>query len=236
MTPLLPESVFFTIQSGWPADAVLLVSLAAINGLKNQDVSLSGANPPDPEFLRVLALLRKIQLSGAVGLRVVQDAQKKETTLITFRVAGISAEVLEDLRELRHLLQLDPETQEFRLVFGATASNNLEIAVQTRSILHLMQTMASHIDVPAQDLAETRAVPGFDHSSSGPGTLRLVHIHSSDAEPEDAFVAIPYRNRWFYIDDRDLATKRVFAFIMMLFTLADTGARESLPLITIPAQ
>jgi hypothetical protein len=52
----------------------------------------------------------------------------------------------------------------------------------------------------------------------------------------DAFVAVAYRNHWFWIDDRDLRTKRAFAFMMMLFTLAETGEREVPPLITIPAQ
>src|SRR5262249_22606789 len=36
MTPLPPDSVFFMIQSGWPADAVLFAALASLNGLKNQ--------------------------------------------------------------------------------------------------------------------------------------------------------------------------------------------------------
>ena len=42
---------------------------------------------------------------------------------------------------------------------------------------------------------------------------------------------VDYRDHWFWIEDRDLKTKRVFAF-----TLADTSDKESLPLITIPAQ
>ena len=41
---------------------------------------------------------------------------------------------------------------------------------------------------------------------------------------------------WFWIDDRDLKTKRAFAFMMMFFTLSETGEKENLPLITIPAQ
>ena len=53
--------------------------------------------------------------------------------------------------------------------------------------------------------------------------------------PADAFVAVQYRDQWFWIDDRDLKSKRVFSLMMMMFTLADTGEREPLPLITIPA-
>ena len=63
-----------------------------------------------------------------------------------------------------------------------------------------------------------------------------MRIRSSKEVPGDAFVSVYYRDTWFYIDDRDLATKRVFSFMMMLFTLADTGEKEPLPLITIPAQ
>src|SRR5215218_3949085 len=37
MTPLKPEAVFFTIQSGWPADGVLMAAASSINGLKNQE-------------------------------------------------------------------------------------------------------------------------------------------------------------------------------------------------------
>jgi len=64
----------------------------------------------------------------------------------------------------------------------------------------------------------------------------LVRIHSSNSKPSDASVAVPYRGHWFWIDDRDLRSKRAFAFMLMLFTLADTGQKENLPLITIPAQ
>src|SRR5687768_10959898 len=58
MTPLLPESVFFTIQSGWPADGVLMAAAASINGLKNVEITQEGMKPPEPDFLRALALMR----------------------------------------------------------------------------------------------------------------------------------------------------------------------------------
>src|SRR5215510_217770 len=90
MTPLQPESVFFMIQSGWPADGVLLAAVASINGLKNQESSIGGVSPPDANFLRVLTLMRKIQLSGAVAMRIKQDAQKQQTSILTFRLKDVS--------------------------------------------------------------------------------------------------------------------------------------------------
>jgi hypothetical protein len=230
MMPLPPESVFFTIQSGWPADAVLYATAASINGLKNQETSVGGVSPPDPRFLRVLELMRKLQLSGAVGLRV------QPATLLTLRTNQLSPEAVADGRELRTLLGLDPDAAEFRLAFGGTATSDKEVAILTRSILHVMQTMASQVRVPPADVSEGRVTPGWEDAPGDAESPRLVRVYSSKGRPRNAFVAVRYRDHWFWIDDRDLKTKRTFAFMMMLFTLADPGDKENLPLITIPAQ
>lgn len=236
MTPLPPESVFFMIQSGWPADAVLVATAASINGLKNQETSVAGVVPPDPDFLRVLALLRSIQRSGAVSFRVMQQAQEKRTNLVTLRSADVSEQTLAESRELRKLLRLDPQATDFSLVFGGTAASDRELAVLTRSILHVMMTMAAYVDVPAGDVEQGRATPGIDPGDESAQASGLVRIHSSESKPSDASVAVEYRNHWFWIDDRDLRSKRAFAFMQMLFTLSDTGEKEPPPLITIPAQ
>ncbi len=236
MTPLPPDSVLFTIQSGWPANAVLFASVAVMNGLKNQETTLSGVTPPDPKFIRALELLRKIQATGAVGLRVRQGEGKQSTTVLVLRSQDISEETMADIKELRELLHLDPDAKELQVAFGATASNNRELALQTRSMLHIMATMAAQADAPPEDVAEGRTLPNYASSGPEADATRLVRIHYSKGRPGDAYVSVNYRNHWFWIDDRDLKTKRAFAFLMMLFTLADTGERENLPLITIPAQ
>jgi hypothetical protein len=43
-------------------------------------------------------------------------------------------------------------------------------------------------------------------------------------QPEEACVAVRYRQRWFRADDRDLDSKRILSFIVSMFTLADTGS------------
>jgi hypothetical protein len=90
--------------------------------------------------------------------------------------------------------------------------------------------------VPAEDVAEGRATPGIASGDGAEKAQGLVSIHSSPDEPDDASVAVKYRGHWFWIDDRDLRSKRAFAFMLLLFTLTDSGQKESLPLITIPAQ
>ena len=225
MTPLPPDSVFFTIQSGWPADSVLFATVSEINGLKNQGTSIHGVTPPDPKFMRVLQLMREIQLSGAVAMRIKQNASKQETTILTFRSKNIPQDVLDDIHELRSLLRLDPDAEEIKLVFGSNPVNDREVAMVTRSMMQQMATMSSQVDVPAEDVAQGRASPGWETVTNSAALPRLIKVCSSKEAPKDAFVSIPYRGYWFWIDDRDLKSKRTFTFMMLLLTLADTGEK-----------
>jgi len=235
MTPLPPESVFYLIQSGLPADGVLFAAVSSINGLKNQSSTIHGTSPPDPDFLRALELMRKIQVSGGVALRIQEEAQKQHTSILAIRRPDISPETKAESLELRRLLHLDPDASEFNLVFGSTAANDKELAVQTRSIIQLMGTMAADVEVPAEDLAEHSVAPGWESVTGGQAVKRLIEIHCSKNNPPHAFVAVPYQDHWFWIDRRDLKSKRVFSFMMLLFTLADSGEGPPLPLVTIPA-
>jgi hypothetical protein len=236
MTPIPPESIFYTIDSGWPADVILKTALSSINGLKNGEYSVGSYHPPDPKFLRVVELIRKIQNTGGVGMKVVVDKEKHQTNIVTLRPS--SNENQNDMTECRQLLGLDPQAVEFQLVFGSVASNDHELAVQTRSILHIMQAMAAKAEVPAEDIRDGRVTPGSEQSASASTQPSAANppIRCSPKRPKDAFVAVQYRSHWFWVDDRDLLAKRDLGFMMLLFTLTDTGEREPPPLVTIQAQ
>ncbi len=64
--------------------------------------------------------------------------------------------------------------------------------------------------------------------------MPLIRIHSSSEKPGDAFVSIPYRDSYFWIDDRDLMSKKIFSFLMFVFTLVETGEKGVAPVVTVP--
>jgi hypothetical protein len=236
MTPLPPESVFFAIQAGVPADSIMFSALTAINGLKNQESTGAGMTPADPEFHQVRALLRKVQVSGAVRMYVRVEPDKRETSLLAFRTRNIPPETLADVLELRRLLHLNADATEFKLVFGPVNSNDNEVAVLTRSILSLMKTMAAQVEVPPEDLAQHLAFPGFEENKDNEDIVRLIRIHGGKAKPVNFFVAVNYHDTWFWIDNGDFPSKEVFSTMMLLFTMADTNPKENpLPIVTIPA-
>jgi hypothetical protein len=235
VTPLSPELLFTAIQNGLPADSALLSTFVSINGLRNQRVSLQGIMPADPGFHRVRALMRDIQVSGAVRLYLKENPNKEPTQFITLRTKDIPPEILAEIAELRRLLHLNPEATEFQLTSAPLPSSDTEIAVQTRSIFEIMKHMAAEVAVPTDDLSQHRAVPGFETGHDVPGVVPIIRIRSSKQKPSEAFITVHYRNSWFRIDDDDLASKAAFAQLMEFFTMIDTGSRQNQPVVTIPA-
>jgi hypothetical protein len=109
------------------------------------------------------------------------------------------------------------------------------IAIQTRSGFQIMVELGSEIDVPAQHAAERRTYPSRPEPA-GPEALQpLVRIQSGTSPPGDAFAAIKYRDFWYWIDDRDLKSKGVFTFLMVIMTLAEKDDKAPPPVVTIPA-
>ena len=232
VTPITPVAIFEALEEGFPAHAMLMLGVSSINGLHNLDVDLDGGKPADPRFLEVAQLLREAQRVGMFGVRMAVDPAGGRTTVVTLRHPQPSDAVRAAALRVRELLGLDPNATEFELVGGEFATNPRQIAVRGRSLLRVLQLMSLYVDVPERDIAEGRATPGLAPSSTGPG----FHVLSSDDEPDDAFVTVQYRGRYYYLSDRDLHSKRALSFIMVLFSMADRSEDAAKPVITIPAQ
>jgi hypothetical protein len=101
----------------------------------------------------------------------------------------------------------------------------------TRSMLQVLIELASYIDVPAAEVREGRVNPTLPND---PEVAPLIRIHSGAKKPKNAFVAIEYRKNWFWIDDRDFSSKRMLSFVMLLFSLTETGGGNSAPIVTVP--
>ncbi len=232
MTPIPPGAILFLIQSGWPADLIYTVTVDSVNGLRGKVSGGSNERPGDPEFSRMVELMRKIQKSGVIGMRIIKGEDDKETTVMFFHRKNIPAEIQDALQEVSTLLGLRPGIQEAKVGYGLIQKDDTEIAMLTRSMLQIMVELASQITVPQEHITEGRTIPTTSRSDDDNYLIRVNH---SKENPENAFVSVKYRDYWFYIDDRDLISKRTFTFLMILFSVTETGGKEGLPLVTIPA-
>ena len=235
ITPIDPKNIFFMMQAGYAADFLLGLTVESLNGLRNRSMTGGTAREADPEFVRVLQLLREVQVAGAFGMRIEEDKAKGSTGVLFFRRDELSADITEKTAEIRRLLKLPDGQPKYTLTYSPVRGVGNELAVNSRSMLQIMGAFASYLDVPETHLKDHRALPAFENVAQQ-DRHDAVRIHSGVEKPAGAFTAVHYRDHWFWIDDTDLQTKRALVAVVYLFTLADTGTPERLPLVTIPAQ
>ena len=234
MLPIPIPAILHLIQSGYPADLVLRICVNSINDLQN---SYGGAGRPqagDEKFRELIVAIRASQSAGGLGMKM-KSATEKHAVVMFLRQSQDEA-IAAPVRRIRELLALSETARELNIVYGTYPENNAEIAILSRSILQVLTDFASRIEVPQADLAEGRV---YVHETT-PEQERLfpplLVVRSSPLAPADAFVSVPYRNQWFWIEDRDKQSKAVFNFLMFLFSLTETGTTQAAPIMTVPAR
>ena len=233
LTPISPHALLSLIQSGWNVDLIFRICLSAINDLYNSSGRLMITRNADKEFNQLLDALAYIQKAGGLGARIV--AQDSGKSVVFFR-RNMDKELTQQVLRSQELLKLNPDKSEFSLVYGSSTSDDTEIAMLTRSMLDITVELSQHVQIPRKHIEENRASPGNYTKSSPLDDIRSrVFIHSSKERPEDAFLVIKYRDYWFYIEDTDFSSKRIFSFLLFLFTLAESGSQGFSPVLTLPA-
>ncbi len=228
-----PLSVLYLVEVGYPADFVLELGVESVNGVRNRSDHAGDARLADPEFLRLAVLLRKIQEQGGIGLRIQEAADKRRDVLLLFHPERLTKEGLDQVSELKKLLGLAEDKNEFKVISSPVRGQPDELAVNSRSIMQMMAALATFVEIPEADIAEGAATPA---PSTTQWAQPLLRVRSGAAPPSTAFVAVVYQNHWFWIDNRDWRSKRTLSTVLFLFTLTDTDVSGRLPVLTIPVK
>ena len=111
--------------------------------------------------------------------------------------------------------------------------------LETRSLLQALYFVSHGVDIPAEHVerqlvttTSDPAGPPFDWGSVLTGLFRVAS--TIEGRPERAQVAIPYRGYWFYIDERDQASKATFSLLLELARLELVGKAGVGPVLTLP--
>lgn len=232
LQPVAPSAILQLLQSGWSAKLVLRIIVTSINGIRNT----SAGAEADPRFSELVDTLDKLQDAGALELRVRPRKDGSAVIMVlSGNGAGGTALAAEDRERLVSLLGIRPDVTELEVVYGRSARNREEIAIMTRSMLELMLELGFFIDLPPEHAADGRTLPGRGQ----PGAVSnhsVLRIHSGAAAPADAYASVRYKDHWFWIDDRDIVSKSTFTFLLILFSLAESGQPATAPIVTVPSR
>jgi hypothetical protein len=237
MTPIPPSELFAMVAAGMPANLTLGLGVESINGLRNWTVDASGATRVDVRFAELLDLLGELRSDGVLGFRFdTQTGPRTAYLLLEDRQGQVRDP---RARRLLDLLALDPTMRSFPIRFGFSERRAGEIRIYTRSLIEILSNLAAQVEVPADDVAAGRTFPTQTSPAELPSLPHLT-VMSRPALPWDTFiprhpfVAVEYRDTWYWIDDRDYASKRAFTALMLLLNLVDQSGEAQLPVITIP--
>ena len=207
--------------------------VSEINGIYNPDF-LTPASTPDTRFVRVVTIMT--ELGQAHRLYWAQDSGHKDRFSIV--IDHYSPDHADEVHELLTLLGIPKsENGSSRITLPTSMARDVQdnggISITTRSVFDLLEILSGAVEIPEQDLVSGVAI------SFPPGGLvgKQLHVHHSETEPEHASVAVKYRNGWFYIDERDQATKQFFRLLTTLLSvnIADSTSRASAtPVLTVP--
>jgi hypothetical protein len=233
MTPVPPSSVLFMVQSGYSADRIMPIMLDSINGINNGSNRLR--RPADPKFTRLVELVRDGQLTGAIQIRIERPKDGAESSVLIFGPSK-NPQLAARGRELKSILGIRADLKQLKVFYGGYSGKDDEIDMMTRSMLQIMLEFAATVQVPESDVVQGKATPGLvDTEETAAPKGPPLRVLVTDTAPENAFVSVEYNKRWFWIADTDIQSKYTFAIIMLMFSIADTGARGSAPVVTIPA-
>ncbi|MBV8609153.1 MAG: hypothetical protein JO034_17070 [Singulisphaera sp.] len=154
-----------------------------------------------------------------------------------------------DLDELVELLNLQPGRLRYEIIPapGIVPDPLLfpgppypDLRISTRSTAQVFFYLANGVEVPCEHLAAGVArqpvgpdgVP-FDTRVVTEG-LFTVHACKGHKPPATAFVAVKYRDYWYYIDDRDQESKATFALVLQLSRLDFARQQPAIPFLTLP--
>ena len=160
------------------------------------------------------------------------------------------AERSPELMEMEQLLNLIPGAQNYDIAVASRGNPDpmkfptmptTEVRIVPRSTAQVLYYLTNGIEVPVEHSCAGLVAPiigpdgqAFDTRKITQGLFE-VHTCKGHKPPPTAYVAVHYRDYWYYIDDRDADSKATFGLVLHLSRL--DFMRQSLgsgPALTLP--
>ena len=200
-----------------------------VNDYRNPDFPDPPTLTVDPRFEEVAKIAGDLQHSGALYWVRLAGAQEGHAMVLHSYSPANSQEAAR-LLELLEIKKPEHEGGDvvIPVALSVGAPSPGSISIETRSLLDLMRLAAASIDLPPDTY-------GAAHFRAAGPAGRGIRIHSSTAPPSRPRVAVQYRDRWYWIDDNDDASKQWFVMLQTLVAAQlPGGAVGTAPVLTIP--
>jgi hypothetical protein len=229
LEPVEPKNLLALIQAGYSAELLFTWAVEAINGIHNWSATSGKSNAANPEFYEFVHLMRELQALGAIGFEIESDAKTKHDVIFVLKKEGLADSTVQKSQRAGEIIGLEEGRSRYRVIYAPFKSDSETLSMQTRSVIQMLSAMAGFVDVP--DEFASHAAAGYDMSNS---KVRPFHVHSAPDRPEQSFAAIKYHDYWYWIENSDIQSKRVFTLMLFMTTLTNQASDPNAPVLTIP--
>ena len=213
-----------------------VLSLAArrINGLRNPRFD---EEPASPEFARFVELFDRLRRAGVLDTVQVQGTGSGGNHFLD--IHDYKDAHGDSVRELLDLIGIEVKLDGSTIllpIHEALGKSTSAVHLQTRSAYDVLRAFGTGIEIPPVHLEAGIVEPLL--MPADPEEKRFITIRSSEKRPDDATVQIRFRDWWFYIDATDTQSKKAFMLLRTFIgmRLADPGAAQRAPIITVPVK
>ncbi len=152
-----------------------------------------------------------------------------------------------ELSQLSELLNLKPNADRYELVIASGVSDPAKNPVASDTALRLTPRstaqayfyLANGVEIPPAHVTSGLVRLPADGTDPTQVTQGVFHVHSCTGNPHKppacSYVAVWYRDHWFYIDDRDMESKATLLLMLKLRRLDFQRQRiGNVPALTLP--
>jgi len=255
--PIKPSDIFNLIESGYPAGELLPMTLRSISEIHSnkpvaapngqyapkeyRDVNLSSLDliTRSSDFIKLAKAIECAHECGDLnfyGQASTDSDASKVFMIISDKSCDRSNESTscgaDPVAFIRKTLQLKPASTQFEIVVRPHRTDELEIAVQTRSVIAAMRWLSDYVQVPDAHIRAGIVLPSRVHNEQRPP----LNVQWSVKKPRGVFAAVQYQGYWFSIPQNDTDSKFSLICLRSLLALADTAAKPPPPVLTIPTR
>ena len=239
------QTIFAAAHQGWAVDVLMRIGISRIGAVENMGFDAIPApgviDLPQQlkqevyklkKFQRVIKLLITLADREAFEVRIVEKEGAKTAFLLFAKSVPAATQPL--VTEFKKALGLSPHRNIFRITDHVTDVKEDEITIQTRSLSAMMTFLAKGVQVPPEHLADGWAIDYQIPTSEKGGDLIPFRMLSGKTQPKNVFAAVRYQGYWFYIDNKDIESKRSLGLIIALFRILAPSGGGAAPILTLP--
>jgi len=137
LEPVEPRALLALVLAGYSSELLFAWALESINGVHNYTVAGKRTRHADPEFTEFIEIFQKLQDLGAVSFEVKAVPGEKHDMIVLFEADDLDEASINMRDRSREIINLAPDRDRFRVVYGPFSNQDDVLALQTRSILQM---------------------------------------------------------------------------------------------------